>query len=101
MVKYEMTDSGRTCIIHLYSPKSVGYVGSTKSADTAAKDAIMIYTDPVFSGVIPKARITAGTSACVVAAWLYKSVLAKKKATANKNGYAVTMLEAMALISGI
>ena len=46
----------------------------------------MIYTDPVFSGVIPKARITAGTSACVVAAWLYKSVLAKKKATANKNG---------------
>ena len=61
----------------------------------------MIYTDSVCSGVIPKARITAGTSACVVAAWLYKSVLAKKKATASKNGYAVTMLEAMALISGI
>ena len=60
-----------------------------------------MYTEPVFSGVIPKARITAGTSACVVAAWLYNSVLAKKKATANKNGYAVTMLDAMALISGI
>ena len=83
------------------APKSVGYVGNTKSADTAAKDAMIIYTDPVFSGVIPRAKITAGTNACVVAAWLYNNVLAKKNATANKNGYAVTMLEARALISGI
>ena len=83
------------------APKSVGYVGNTKSADTAAKDAIIIYTDPGFSGVIPRAKITAGTNACVVAAWLYNNVLAKKNATANKNGYAVTMLEARALISGI
>ena len=52
------------------APKSVGYVGNTKSADTAAKDAIIIYTDPVFSGVIPRAKITAGTNVCVVAAWL-------------------------------
>ena len=35
------------------APKSVGYVGNTKSADTAAKDAIIIYTDPVFSVVMP------------------------------------------------
>ena len=83
------------------APNNVGYVGSTKSADTAAKDAIMIYTEPVFSGVMPNAKITAGTKACVVAAWLYNNVLAKKNATANKNGYAVTMLEARALISGI
>ena len=101
MVKYEFTDSCRAGIIHLYSPQSVGYVGNTKSADTAAKDAIIIYTDPVFSGVIPRARITAGTNACVVAAWLYNNVLAKKNATANRNGYAATMLEARALISGI
>ena len=52
------------------APKSVGYVGNTKSADTAAKDAMIIYTDHVFSGVIPRAKITAGTNACVVAAWL-------------------------------
>ena len=32
---------------------------------------------------------------------LYNNVLAKKNATANRNGYAVTMLEASALISGI
>ena len=83
------------------APKSVGYVGNTKSADTAAKEAIIMYTDPGFSGVMPRARITAGTNACVVAAWLYNNVLAKKNATANRNGYAVTMLEARALISGI
>ena len=50
---------------------------------------------------MPRAKITVGTNACVVAAWLYNNVLAKKNATANKAGYAATMLEARALISGI
>lgn len=68
------------------APSSVGYVGNTKRADTAAKEAMMVVTPAVFVGVMPMAMITVGIKACVVAAWEYNKVLAKNNATANKNG---------------
>ena len=68
------------------APNNVGYVGNTNKAETAANEATIIGTEAVFSGVMPKATITVGIKAWVVAACEYKSILAKNKATANKNG---------------
>ena len=51
------------------APKVVGYVGSTKSPETAANEATRIQIWPEFSGVvIPSAAATAGIITRVVAA---------------------------------
>ena len=50
------------------APRSVGYVGKTNRADTAAKDATSIYASPGFAALIPKAATTTGVIAFAVAA---------------------------------